>query len=165
MNSELLGTFTNMVAWFTQVRIAAGYPKRYTAMKIQIIAIVSFLLFPGCLIASSHEDQLNGVWTSDKEMTLAHLDQSLLSESQNAFLQKSLGELQFIFKGNQTAVNFTSFEDEPLDFENFKIISSTQSSVSIESSLGIKATYHFSGNCFYLINNKWKYKEYFCREE
>lgn len=126
--------------------------------------LVTFLVV-GCAGTTTHDERLEGVWISDREMTLSKINSTRLSEKQLAFLRQNLGELRFAFSGGRTAVLFSSDPDAPVKYERYSVLESTPTSVTIKTSRVEEATYHFVDGCFYLVNEDWGYREYFCRHE
>jgi hypothetical protein len=129
-----------------------------------MIKLASTLLTLTLLGCANHpyDPRLEGVWTSNKELTLNNLGETSLTEKQLTFLKENLGDIQFTFKNHKTAINFTSDPIEKLEFKKYKTVSINTNSVTIIPPGGTEKTLTFDGNCFY-IDTDWSYREYFCK--
>jgi len=134
-----------------------------TTMNKVYLAILTTIMLSSCTNMQSYDPRLEGAWISNKDMTMAKIgDTSNLSREKIEYLENNLGELQFVFKGNKTAVFLTSQPKYEPEFESYRITAINENSISIKTSRGVEATYYLQDNCFYLINSNWGYKEYFC---
>jgi len=131
-----------------------------------IIPHVIFLLVVSCGKSIRTDSRLDGAWVSNKEMTLSKIDRQAFPDEKFKYLQKNLGELQLVFKGDKSAIFLTSQPGYKPVFEKYKILDVRSNSVTIKTSRDIKATYYFADNCFYIKDaSGWGYNEYFCKDK
>ena len=109
---------------------------------------------------------LEGEWKSNKELTISHFTSNkALTKEKKGFLERNLGELVIIFKGNKTTIYFE--KPSEIEWGTFKVVNQTKSSFTILVTNSIvkakEFTYTWSENCFYLEQKDYGYNEYFCK--
>lgn len=130
-----------------------------------ILALSGTLLLASCGKPDLHHDErLDGKWLSHPIRTLPGIMGNRdMSKEEKGNALKKLGQLAFVFRGNTTAVTFEKKPDERLEQQIYTVTERTPDSVTIQTSKGAVAKYYFEGDCFYLINPEWKYRDYFCK--
>ena len=131
----------------------------------RLIIIILISLATGCEEKSAEYDsRLEGKWFSNKEMSLRAIDKTKLSGEKVRFLEKNLGDLGYIYKKDKIAALFKSDPDFAVEFNKYKLIATTEKTVTISSLGGPEVIFTFVGNCYFLEPEKG-YKEYFCKEK
>lgn len=120
------------------------------------------LLLSSCVLLA--DNRLEGIWTSDKEMTLENLADHSLSDEQLAFLEKNLGDMQYIHKDGKVAVSFVSAPIKPLQFSKYTVYESTADSIVVGHKTSEKVKLHFYKHCFFHMTD-WGINEYFCKTQ
>ena len=137
--------------------------KALYAMKIKCL-ILSGLLLAGCgKPMNIYDNRLQGTWISNKERTLAAIDESKVEPEMLSFLKENLGDLGFIYEGARTAVIFTKNPDIEPEFKEYKTVDVLENSVVIVPPEGEEITLTYEGNCYFVVTRS-NYNEYFCRE-
>ena len=138
--------------------------KQLDVFKVFIV-VASVTILSSCVAKQEiNDDRLEGTWISDKQKTLSALDKTEgVSKEMREFLERHLGEIGVVFKVRRTAlIDVTDHLTDPR-FYKFSVTASDKNSISIETR-GVRATYYFEGNCFYLKDEHIKnYIEYFCK--
>ncbi len=109
---------------------------------------------------------LEGVWRSDRELTLENLPETL-SDDRRQYLEDNLGQLHFSFRGDEIKAFTTSEEEESVPADGFRIKKADSTKMELEIHYSIlnseKVVYYWAGECFYLEQLAWGYREYFCQ--
>lgn len=109
---------------------------------------------------------LEGVWRSDRELTLANLPNDLDPERRQ-YLEQNLGRLRISFRGDQIRALFDNDNEMDVEADGFRIKKLEPGYVELEIYYSLinyeKVTYHMLDKCFYLAQPQWGYNEYFCR--
>jgi len=133
------------------------------SMKFNVVIII---MLSGCM--SKHEiTSIEGLWKSNKEMTIRHFSDNGKLVKIRTFLERNLGDLQFSFKGNQAKIFFNDIPENEVEAQTFSVIESNKDRITIVISLSAYqehiVTYYWSNGCFYLVQKEYGYNEYFCR--
>ena len=131
-------------------------------MKIKTIFLFSVLL-AGCNQSPSYDTRLEGTWWSNKEITLSNADVTKLSKKTLQFLEDNLGDLGFSYKKDKNAPLSKSNPTLELKYEKYKLIKTTNNSVTIAALNGPEIKLTFEGNCYY-VDSTLGLNEYFCKE-
>ena len=126
----------------------------------------TILLFTIALVScsqSSYDNRLEGIWWSNKEMTLSNTDLTKLNNETRQFLEKNLGDLGFIYKKDKNAPLSKRNPSSEIKYERYELVKKTNDSVTISSLNGIKIKLTFKGNCYY-VDSTLGLNEYFCKE-
>jgi len=132
-------------------------------MNIRNVGVLFFLTFLISCSTSSSDPRLEGTWTSNKELTLSNISKDIkLTEGQLSYLNKALGSMQYIHKGNKVAVDFIDMPFEKLSFSKYKVYQSDENSVTVGHKGKEKIKIHFTENCIF-HKTLWGFNEYFCK--
>ena len=131
-------------------------------MKILTTFLLTALLV-GCNKSPSYDERLEGIWWSNKEMTLKKANRTKLNPKTLQFLKKSLGDLGFIYKKEKSASLSKKNPSLEIKYESYKLVKTTNNSVTIASLNGPEIQLTFEGNC-YSVDTTLGLNEYFCKE-
>ena len=128
-------------------------------MKTALAFLVAGLV--ACGSVDKHDPRLDGVWVSDRDKTLAQIDDMRVSAERLGFLREHLGGLRYCFSGNRTASYFGDSSEVQLNI--YSVAESTPSSVTVAVGIDKVGTFYFGDECIHHEVPGWGYKEYFCR--
>ncbi len=115
---------------------------------------------------SAVKGRLQGIWRSDRDKTMASVEASdRMTALRLKVLEQNLGHMALVFDDGYTAV---MINEQLSDFYAYKIKEYKDDNVKL--SVGplfntVEADYTFEGNCFYMQDIPFDYREYFCREQ
>ena len=72
-------------------------------------------------ISSKGDEQLDGIWFSNKERTLAKIGEKKLSEERLRYLQANLGQLRLCFSGDKVAAFFAGTPKDQIEVETYQV--------------------------------------------
>ena len=140
--------------------------------RILLLAVPLFLV-SGCSNIQKNSSELQGVWKSDSEMTLASMRsvEGISCKAKELFEGDFFGHLIAEYTDNQSRFYFDRDEDNSegmKDFSPYKLLEETPEKFVIEyydDLTGGKVTKELwrEGSCYWLPVSKWKFREYFCR--
>lgn len=140
--------------------------------KIFFILILSFEV--SCIV-NNNQDVLDGLWRSNKELTLESMSQVTppLSDDYIEYFESALGKLYIRFRNGKISGYYDDdllsqplddFLSQPLMEASYSIEENTNGVVRILIRRSIfdkqEYTYYIDGSCIYIISGL--YKEYFC---
>ncbi|MCL6269373.1 hypothetical protein M3P05_05360 [Sansalvadorimonas sp. 2012CJ34-2] len=114
---------------------------------------------------SAVKERLEGIWRSDRDKTMESVSaSSRMTALRLKTLQQNLGHMALVFDDGYTAV---MINDQLSDFYAYQVEEYQDDKVKL--SVGpmfntVEADYTFEGNCFYMQDIPFDYREYFCKE-
>jgi len=100
-------------------------------MKI-IFLLLLVLLGIGCA-GNNEKTILEGVWKSDRDLTIKHLEENNGTTKENKeFLEENLGKLFISFRGNEIRAFFEDIPESEVESQTFKVISSNSEFIELE---------------------------------
>ena len=112
------------------------------------------------------KERLQGIWRSDREKTMESVSASdRMTALRLKTLQQNLGHMALVFDDGYTAV---MINEQLSDFYAYQIKEYKDDNVKL--TVGpmfhtVEADYTFEGNCFYMQDIPFDYREYFCKEQ
>lgn len=125
------------------------------------------LLGNGCA-GNNEKTILEGVWKSDRKLTIKHLAANNRTTKENIeFLEKNLGKLFISFRGNEIRAFFEDIPESEVEPQTFKVISTNNDFIELEVNRSFmnseRIKFFFYNGCIYLAQKEYKYNEYFCK--